>query len=97
MRNGTRVPKGCFARVFAAAKWSFGCKMELLMTLDGFAEGFASVKWRLGLRNGTCVPKGVFAAAKIFTEEGYGAAKLFHRGGPISQQTLDFAVSSFWL
>ena len=71
LQNGTRVPKGGFAGVFAAEKWGFGCEIGLLRVLNGFA----AAKWRLGLRNGTCVPNEGFAAAKIFVEGGYEAAK----------------------
>ena len=97
LRNDTRVPNGGFAEVFAATKWSFGYKIELLRALDGFTEGFAIAKWRLRLRNGTRVTKEGFAVVKFFAERGYGAAKLFRKEGPISQQTLDFAASPFWL
>ena len=96
LRNDTRVPNGGFAEVFAATKWSFGYKIELLRALDGFIEGFAAAKWRLRLRNGTRVTKEGFTV-KFFAERGYGAAKLFRKEGPISQQTLDFAASPFWL
>ena len=37
------------------------------------------------LRNGTRVPRGGFAAVKIFAEEGVGLRNLFHSGGPFSQ------------
>ena len=43
------------------------------------------------LRNGTRVPRGGFAAAKIFAEEGVGLRNLFRSGGPFSQPNLDFA------
>ena len=33
---------------------------------DGFAAHFAVVKWAFGLRNGTGVPRGGFAATKFF-------------------------------
>ena len=85
LRNGTRVPNRGFAGVFTAAKWSFGYKIDLLRALDGFVEGFAAAKWSFGLRNGTCVPNEGFTAAKIFADGGYGTAKLFRRGEPISQ------------
>ena len=43
------------------------------------------------------MPKVGFAVAKIFARCGYGAAKWFHRGGPISQQTLNFEAGTLWL
>ena len=42
------------------------------------------VKWAFGLRNGTRVPRGGFATAKIFAGGSYGAAKSFRSGGPFS-------------
>ena len=39
------------------------------------------------LRNGTRVPRGGFAAAKIFAEEGVGLRNLFRSQTSISQQT----------
>ena len=48
---------------------------EALGALDGFVDGFTSAKWGLGLRNGTHVPRGCFAAAKIFAGGGAWAAK----------------------
>ena len=68
-----------------------------LGALGGFAKDFAATKWGHGLRNGTRVPKGCFATVKIFVGSDYGAAKWFRREGPISQQTLDFTASPFWL
>ena len=46
------------------------------------------------LRNGTRVPRGGFAAAKIFAEEGVGLRNLFRSGGPFSQPNLDFAADT---
>ena len=44
------------------------------------------------LRNDTRVPRGGFAAVKIFAEDDYGAAKSFRSEGPFSQPSLDFAT-----
>ena len=50
-------------------------KLEFLR-LWGFRRAFPSWEMRGGvLRNDTRVPRGCFAAAKIFAEGGYGGAK----------------------
>ena len=72
LRNGTRVPKGCFAAAKHPAKLGYGCaKLEI----SRFGDFAAISQLRNGvpmLRNGSRVPRGVFAAAKFFTEGSVG-------------------------
>ena len=67
--------KGVFRRGFHSCEMGLWLRNEALGALDGFVDGFTSAKWGLGLRNGTHVPRGCFAAAKIFAGGGAWAAK----------------------
>ena len=63
------------------------------LEISRFGDFAAILQLRNGvpvLRNGTRVPRGVFAAAKIFAEGGVGLRNLFRSGGPFSQPNLDF-------
>ena len=81
------MPKGCFAAAKHPAKWGYDCEnwrfhaLEISQLRNGVTL----------LRNGTRVPRGGFAAAKIFAEGGVGLRNLFRSEGPFSQPNLDFA------
>ena len=89
--------KGVFRRSFRSYEMGLRLQNWDFEGLGYFAEVFITAKWEHGLRNGTHVPRGGFAAAKFFAGGGYGAVKLFHNGRPISQPTLDFAAGTLWL
>ncbi|WKA10557.1 hypothetical protein VitviT2T_028122 [Vitis vinifera] len=64
---------------FSAAKWRISRR--------GDFAAISQLRNRCtGLRNGTCVPRGLFAAAKNFRKEGWAAAKPFRSGRPFSQR-----------
>ena len=68
LRNGTRVPKGCFVAAKHPAKWGFGGENWNFNALEISQLRNESRR----LRNGTRVPRRGFAAAKIFAEGGMG-------------------------
>ena len=73
-----------------AAKWDFRSRVPFSQPISQLRnEGTV-------LRNGTRVPRGGFAAAKIFAKEGVGLRNLFRSGGPFSQPNLDFAADGFF-
>ena len=69
-----------------AAKWRISRR-------GGFATISQLPKGCTGLRNGTRVPWGLFAAAKIFTEGDIWAAKWFPSKVAILQRSGDFATN----
>nr|CAN79437.1 hypothetical protein VITISV_036860 [Vitis vinifera] len=95
LRNGTRVPKSGFAAVKSFAKWSFPCEngiFHALVVRSRFAAvKWKSLCWEMALpfrccemrftvlRNGTCVPKVGFAAAKYPAKWSFGCEiGIFH-------------------
>ena len=90
LRNGTRV-QGVVSQLRNHLRnGSVATKMGVFRR-GGFRKAFRSCEMRGGLRNGTRVPKGCFAAAKIFAEVGGGgmgmrnhfAAKARFRSGAL--------------
>ena len=84
------MPRGGLADAKPAAKWGLGYENEIFKAL-GISQRV------LQLRNGTRVPTGGFAAAKIFRWSSYEVAKSFHNERAFSQPTLDFAAGILWL
>ena len=88
LRNGTRVPKGCFAAAKHPVKLGYGCENWRFHALGiSQLQNIVTV-----LQNGTRVPREGFAAAKIFAEgcvrlRNYFAMEGYFRSQPlISQQ-----------
>ena len=61
LRNGTRVPKGCFTTAKHPAKWGFGCENWNFNALEISQLRNEGMR----LRNGTHVPRGGFAEGGI--------------------------------
>ena len=93
LRNGTHVPKGAAK---PPAKWVFGCENWSFKAL-GISQPISQLRNEGGLRNGTRVPRGDFAAAKIFVERGHGATKSFRSQWAFSQPRPNFTACFLWL
>ena len=65
-----------------------------VLKLWGFRSPFHSCEMKGGLRNGTRVPRGGFAVAKIFAEREHGTAKSFRNQGAFSQPMGVFAAKA---
>ena len=88
LRNGTRVPKVGFA----AAKWSFGCKIGIFHVLE-LRSRFAAAKWGLLCCEVALVCQKWFRNCENFRKEGPEAAKWFRSKMAILQRSGDSAAN----
>ena len=86
----SRVPKSGFAVAKYPVEWGFGCEKWEFLRFGDFAAISQLRNEGMRLRNGTCVPRGGFAAAKIFLKGAmrlrnhFAAKGLFRSEGLIS-------------
>ena len=75
------MPKSGFAIAKLPAEWGFSCEKWEFLRFGYFATISQLRNEGMRLRNGTHVPRGGFAAAKIFAEGGMGLRNHFTAKG----------------
>ena len=93
-RRGFFAAKGHFCSPFHNCEMGvLCCEMALMCQSYGDFAAISQLRNEVTvLRNGTRVPRGGFATAKIFAEGGMGLRKSFRSQVAILQRRLDFAA-----
>ena len=93
LRNGTRVPNGCFTAVKHPAKWGFGCENGISYAL-GISQSFRSCETRSLCCKMALVYQEVVSQLRKFSQRGAWGCKnhfatewQFCNEGLISQRT----------
>ena len=88
LRNGTCVPKGCFAAAKHPAKLGFGCENGVFKALR-ISQPFCSCEMRVGGCEMALVCQEVFSQLRKFSQSGAWGCEM------LSQQSGDFAGGYF--
>ena len=88
LRNGTRVPKGCFAAAKHPAKWGIGCENGVFNALR-ILQPFRNCETRVVGYKMALVCQKVVSQLQKFLQRGAWGCEI------ISQQSADFIGASF--